>query len=70
MDVYSMIAERIITELEQGIIPWHKPKSGSNGAISYTTGKLLQSAQSDPVGRSQRRIPHLPPGSERGRSCS
>ena len=39
MDVYTMITERIIAKLEQGLIPWHKPWSGSNGAISHTTGK-------------------------------
>ena len=39
MDVYTMIAERIISELEQGIIPWHKPWTGGTGAISHATGK-------------------------------
>jgi len=39
MDVYTMIAERIITELEQGIVPWHKPWTPTSPAISHTTGK-------------------------------
>ena len=39
MDVYSMVAQRIISELEKGIIPWHKPWSTTAGAISHCTGK-------------------------------
>ena len=39
MDVYTMIAERIITELEQGIVPWHKPWTAASPAISHATGK-------------------------------
>ena len=39
MDVYSMVAQRIISELEKGIIPWHKPWSTTAGAISHSTGK-------------------------------
>lgn len=39
-DIYSAITERIIAELEQGIIPWLKPWTGtSNGPIKHTTGK-------------------------------
>lgn len=39
MDVYSMVAQRIISELEKGIVPWHKPWSTTAGAISHCTGK-------------------------------
>ena len=39
MDVYTMIAERIITELERGVVPWHKPWTTTSPAISHTTGK-------------------------------
>lgn len=39
-DIYSEITNRIIEELEQGIIPWTKPWTGINtGAISYSTGR-------------------------------
>ena len=39
-DIYSIITNRIIEQLESGIIPWKKPWAGaSNGAISHTTGK-------------------------------
>lgn len=39
MDIYNLVVERIISELEQDIIPWYKPWTGTAGAISHTTGK-------------------------------
>lgn len=39
MDVYTMVAQRIIDELERGVVPWHKPWSSGSGAISHTTGR-------------------------------
>lgn len=39
-DIYNEIADRIIDQLEHGIIPWRKPWSGVNsGAISHVTGR-------------------------------
>lgn len=40
-DIYQEITDRIIAELETGIIPWQKPwiASGTDYAISYSTGK-------------------------------
>ncbi len=38
-DLYQQITERVIAELEKGVIPWHKPWSSSSGAISRATGK-------------------------------
>lgn len=39
-DVYSAVTDRIIQQLEQGLIPWEKPWTGTQGgAISGTTGK-------------------------------
>ena len=39
-DIYTEISNRIIEELEQGIIPWRKPWTGvGTGAISHTTGR-------------------------------
>ncbi len=38
-DLYQMITDRIIAQLESGTIPWHKPWKGSSGAISRSTGK-------------------------------
>ena len=39
MDIYGEITNRIISEMEQGIIPWKKPWIASGAAISHTTGK-------------------------------
>ena len=39
-DLYQTITDRIISELENGIIPWHKPwVGGTNCAISHETGR-------------------------------
>ena len=39
-DIYEAVTERIITEMEKGIIPWHKPWFGTQeGAWSRTTGR-------------------------------
>ena len=40
-DIYQEITDRITAQLEQGIIPWHKPwiVSGTACAISRSTGK-------------------------------
>ena len=38
--VYEMVTERIISQLEQGIIPWEKPWSGArSGAYNRITKK-------------------------------
>ena len=38
-DLYQEITDRIVAELENGIIPWHRPWIGSNWAVSHATGK-------------------------------
>ena len=39
-DIYSAVTDRIIQQMEQGILPWAKPWSGiTGGAYSGTTGK-------------------------------
>ena len=38
-DLYQTITDRIITELEKGTVPWQRPWSCSDGAISHVTGK-------------------------------
>lgn len=38
-NVYEMVTERILEQLEQGIIPWHKPWTGTAGAWSRSTGR-------------------------------
>ena len=39
MDIYAAITERIIAQMEQGTIPWHKPWIACGSAISRSTGK-------------------------------
>ena len=41
MDIYKEVTDRIISQLDQGIIPWHKPWIASSNAqsISHVTGK-------------------------------
>ena len=39
-DVYSMITDRILADLETGVIPWERPWTGrEDGAFSGTTGR-------------------------------
>lgn len=39
-DVYQIVTDRIVSQLEQGVIPWRMPWSGGfNGAVPYTTGR-------------------------------
>ena len=39
MDIYATITDRMIAEMEQGVIPWKKPWMASGLAVSHTTGK-------------------------------
>lgn len=40
MDIYSAVTDRIIAELESGIIPWNRPWTGvTTGAIRRSNGK-------------------------------
>lgn len=39
MDIYAEITNRMIAEMEQGVIPWRKPWMAAGRAISHTTGK-------------------------------
>ena len=42
-NVYQLVTDRIISEMEKGIIPWHQPWTGASledgGAINYVTRK-------------------------------
>ena len=39
-DVYEIVTQRILEQLEQGIIPWHKPWTGGiEGAYNYVTNR-------------------------------
>lgn len=39
MDIYAEITDRIIAQMEEGIIPWQKPWISCGKAVSRTTGK-------------------------------
>ncbi len=39
MDIYREVTDRIIAQMEQGLIPWQKPWIASGGCISHATGK-------------------------------
>jgi len=39
MDIYAAVTDRIIEQIEQGIIPWCKPWISNDKAISHATGK-------------------------------
>ena len=39
MDIYKTVTDRMIQQMEQGIIPWKKPWVSTSGAISHMTGK-------------------------------
>lgn len=37
--ICEMVTNRLIEEMEKGIIPWERPWHGGDGAISHSTGK-------------------------------
>lgn len=37
--IYEMVTERIVQEMEKGIIPWQRPWTDGQVAISHTTGR-------------------------------
>ena len=39
MDIYAVITDRMVKEMEAGVIPWRKPWMAAGKAISHTTGK-------------------------------
>ena len=39
MDIYTAVTDRIIAQMEQGIIPWQKPWVNNGKAVSHATGK-------------------------------
>ena len=38
-NIYQMVTDRIIAEMEKGIIPWQRPWNGGECCISHTTGR-------------------------------
>lgn len=39
MDIFQTVTDRIVAELENGVIPWRKPWKAAGLAISHTTGR-------------------------------
>ena len=39
MDIYAEVTSRIMQQMENGVIPWHKPWIASGAAVSHATGK-------------------------------
>jgi len=39
MDIYTAVTDRIIEQMERGIIPWQKPWVSNSKAVSHATGK-------------------------------
>ena len=39
MDIYKEVTDRIISQMENGIIPWQKPWVAAGSCISHVTGK-------------------------------
>ena len=39
MDIFAAVTDRIIAQMEQGIIPWQKPWISNGKAVSHATGK-------------------------------
>ena len=39
MDIYAAVTERIIEQMEQGVIAWQKPWVSNGKAVSHATGK-------------------------------
>ena len=39
MDLYQEVTNRIMEQLENGIIPWEKPWISAGNAVSHATGK-------------------------------
>ena len=38
-NIYELVTNRILEELEKGVVPWHKPWTGTAKAWSHTTGR-------------------------------
>lgn len=38
-DIYAAVTDRIISQMEQGTIPWVKPWVCSGGAVNHVTGR-------------------------------
>lgn len=52
-NVYEMVTDRVMEQMKQGIIPWHRPWTGAaDGAINYVTRKPYSLLNQMLLGRS------------------
>ena len=51
MDIYKEVTDRIIAQMENGIIPWRKPWIASHQAVSHVTGKAYSLLNQMMLGR-------------------
>ena len=52
LNVYEMVTDRILAELEKGNIPWHKPWIRPTVDVTYSTIKVEVDPQSCAYSRS------------------
>ena len=50
-NVYQMVTDRVIEQMQQGIIPWHQPWVGVAGAINYVSRKTYSQLNQFLLGR-------------------
>jgi len=51
MDIYKEVTDRIIAQMENGIIPWQKPWVASAACVSHATGKAYSLLNQMMLGR-------------------
>ena len=61
-NVYEMVTDRIIAELEKGLIPWEKPWSGASGGAFNRISKKPYSLLNQILIRKRRRVAHIQTG--------
>ena len=42
MDVYEIVTQKILEQLELGVVPWHKTWSGENAPINFVSRKIYR----------------------------
>ena len=68
-NVYQMVTDRIIEQMNKGIVPWHQPWIGGSAmAISYTTRKAYSMLNQLLLGSSLRELQLILHGSHGIRS--
>ena len=69
MDIYKEVTDRIIAQMENGIIPWQKPWISSGSCISHATGKAYSLLNQMLLGRPGEYVTFKQVQQEGGRVC-